>query len=553
LASLADFSISLESRYLLGQVAYDPVSHRYDPDYVDPTRNQQSMFAYRLRLDATPGFFQSPSGRSALVPFALNLSLGRGPRTIDDLLSPKLGGSGEGGGGPGSGQRPPSDVQSYEWMVERLSGGFTTTVRLERDMQGFWQTVVAVPSEGRYRVTLRVELDDGSVLTQTRDFLAREFLVGLIGDSFASGEGNPTAPGTASITVGSLQCDSTTFSIFLKNKLSIDINMSNAPVWLEPKAHRSYRSGHSVAIGMLESTTERVGTVITYLDMARSGAQIARGLIAPNDGDVLDIGQIGEMRRTVGSRRLDALVISIGGNDLGFSGRISDLVESDFSWWPLSIGKDDNAARVKFQNTVDARLGTLENDYRALRDTIGAELNPRHVYITTYPTGLFEKTVEQNGQIEVKDGGPCGVFEGPDLDLDESDGRAIKEEASKLNDLIRRVAREFDWFVIDGVAEGFAGHGYCDDDTFWVSAEQSCRTQGDFDGMLHPNGRGHAVVAQLVSAALRENLIPRVPIGPTTGPPPVQPVGEKTDTPPANGPVTPVPPIALGEQDSTTE
>ncbi len=250
---------------------------------------------------------------------------------------------------------------------------------------------------------------------------------------------------------------------------------------------------------------------MTFLSFARSGAEIREGLLGPRDGgrdaEWIGIGEIEEARRTVAGRQIDALIISIGGNDIGFAGTLTDLVADDRPTW-LSTGNDTNA-RKRIIAEAEARLEKLENEkpssaYDELKAAIDFKLKPRQVYLLEYPTGLFE-TIAPDG--EVIDGKPCGVLEGPDIDLSRADGRETKRLGKLLNDLNRKKANEFGWIFINGIESEFAGHGYCAPKSFWVVAEESCRNQGDFEGMMHPNAKGQDVFRRRIAQVLRRELI----------------------------------------------
>lgn len=112
-----------------------------------------------------------------------------------------------------------------------------------------------------------------------------------------------------------------------------------------------------------------------------------------------------------------------------------------------------------------------------------------------YPTDLFY--VERpDGQLRFS---ACNVFktEVGLLSVDATEGALIKKAAETLNALSKRKAAEFGWHFVE-IAPDFAGHGYCRDDAerMWIRAEESCRNDGDFDGSMHPNYRGHTVTAQ---------------------------------------------------------
>ena len=79
--------------------------------------------------------------------------------------------------------------------------------------------------------------------------------------------------------------------------------------------------------------------------------------------------------------------------------------------------------------------------------------------------------------------------------------------ATLLNGEVRLAAEAHGWKLVDGIVEGFSGHGYCvTGQSFFRSAEDSCDMQGDFDGILHPNENGQAVYARAMARVSREVL-----------------------------------------------
>jgi hypothetical protein len=92
---------------------------------------------------------------------------------------------------------------------------------------------------------------------------------------------------------------------------------------------------------------------------------------------------------------------------------------------------------------------------------------------------------------------------------------------TQLNRHIHEFAAAKGWTLIDGIAERFAGHGYCatpDPDrpgeatnrrgSYFNSAEQSCRDQGDFEGTMHPNEYGHDVYAERIATVIGADTHP---------------------------------------------
>lgn len=237
--------------------------------------------------------------------------------------------------------------------------------------------------------------------------------------------------------------------------------------------------------------------MVTFLSFASSGAEIETGLFEPQR-DFQDVGQIEEARRTVAGRKIDALLLSIGGNDVGFGPGLKDLVK-DF----MGQGQDATFAEI------NTKIAQLPQKYLRLAERIEDRLNPRKVYITEYPTAFFDRS-------DGTPGGGCGIFDSSfELDISAEDGRRIRDAGRRLNAAVRQAADRHGWVFVDGIEAGFAGHGYCSDNSFFVFAEDSCRQQGNFEGTMHPNAAGHAVYSRRLQAALARRLFPRVLV-PTT-------------------------------------
>lgn len=266
---------------------------------------------------------------------------------------------------------------------------------------------------------------------------------------------------------------------------------------------------------------------VVFASFARSGAGVFDGLLRSQGGatDYIGAGQLEECRRTAAGRRIDAMMISIGGNDAGFEGVLRDLLVRDSVFReqrPFLGTGDDAAERRRVSDRLDQILGVglppgqkgdLETAFDALNDRLQRLRQAPglgEVYISGYATSLFQVRNEQ-GRLRFRS---CGVFAGPDLDVTEPDGRVIRSRGRVLNALIRRKADEFGWHFVDVEAD-FRGHGYCEsaDQTYWVSMEESCRRQGDFEGTIHPNFRGHAAIGFRLSQAMRRYTIP-TPRGP---------------------------------------
>jgi hypothetical protein len=525
--SFADFDIwpqyrfeSLVSDTLWSGVGAERLASQYNPDRHEYERIYTHPPSYPLRLSAERGLRSSNQPSTAFVIDPTP----QFPLSIDDVLSwrpPRIGGDG------GSAPSLPEGFEAYEWSIVEQDGPFLLSERTELPVHATWILDVSLPRTGRYTIRLRVLFSDRPTEEQSVSYEVREFVIASIGDSFAAGEGNPDERGFPN---GRAQCSATTLSLALNNLFGLSISMDRNPTWLERLAHRSLRSGPAQAARQIQGQWRRndntiVDDWVTFVSFARSGAEIFDGLLGPQNGDddFIGAGQTEEMRRTLSGRSVDALLISIGGNDAGFSGALSDLVKKDFSIWHEWNDRENRSAVVaRAERRLGAGLpsgsrGPLETAFDALIAEVGQlrqEFSIRDVYITGYPTDLFDARDNQ-GNITVR---TCEVFQGPDLDLSRADARQVSRIGGLLNELIQRKAAEAGWIFVD-VAEDFRGRGYCagEDVTCWVSAQESCERQGDFRGMMHPNSSGQAVYAlRLANALARITTVrrPGVPISP---------------------------------------
>lgn len=553
----AQFSISMPSRHPANQTgddAYNRGKHYYRKDYVKPK-------SWTLQLTLEP--------RSSWSLY----------REVDDGVYE-------------------ANAHSLRWQVTQIGGAFSKIIVKELSLRGGPQseaapTEIQVPTPGEYEIRLQINLRSGKSVSSTRKYRFRDFLVVSIGDSFASGQGNPDHP--AALTPGDkLACEAATLTKFLRDvttkikdklnkwsddasdlsqeivgalpfvgemaadgieltesaaraylsmaskltKISISIvkgviggfvegaeavagifgwgdggefdeAVSRKARWISKYAYRSYRSGPSLAAREAEHESFDYAERITFLSFARSGSEVEKGLLGPralsginSDTWIGNIGQIEEVRKATSGRSIDALVISIGGNDAGFAGALTDLVMND----NFILGGKDAAERRKIEKNAVHRIKTeLPAYFDSLKQAIDTQLRPRKVFITEYPSGLFTK-FDDNGQ--VIDDRPGGIYDSWfDLDLTKEDGKAVRRLGEQLNQLIRAKAEYFGWIYVSGIDQGFAGHGYSAQRPYIVGAEESCRTQGDFEGMMHPNKDGHNIYRDCIARALRKHMI----------------------------------------------
>jgi hypothetical protein len=231
--------------------------------------------------------------------------------------------------------------------------------------------------------------------------VVRDYLIVSIGDSYGSGEGNPDVP--QKFATGPFD-------------IPLPIVTRNA-VWEDARCHRSATAGPAQAAMRLEMADPH--SSVTFLSFACSGANVKQhafdkanpldpyslngvvdngvGVLEPYAGTVPPAGapmlddQITEVKNGVGDRRVDALVMSGGGNDIGFA-NIATLCVVVVNCDGRSVTASDAArAAGATTQTLDARvhddLAALTGIYDQLADRLQNEpqLNVSKLYLTEYP------------------------------------------------------------------------------------------------------------------------------------------------------------------------
>lgn len=341
---------------------------------------------------------------------------------------------------------------------------------------------------------------DGATIATTRIEVKDRLIVSL-GDSFASGEGNPdravryqrgrvvrygsTDPRLRGYPARVGEWRNTGDQVFT----------DGAAQWLHRPCHRSLYSSHArVALHLaLADADER--TSITFLSVACTAAEVENGLFMPhmgNDREGTDehvtLSQLSGIARAIcapGStalgtanyalrategdaarershriftcpkdqaRAIDLLLLSIGGNDIGFSklvgwASLSDVAESALKG---TLTRDPARARPY--------LGALRHNYgevdRAVRDALHAE--PARVVLTAYPRMGFNERGTRCGS------GRVGMEVSPVFSFFGSRAASVERFAeNELTPLMREVASKHGWQWVDAHREMSRRHGFC--------------------------------------------------------------------------------------------
>ena len=316
---------------------------------------------------------------------------------------------------------------------------------------------------------------------------AQAFTIASIGDSYASGEGNPDKPQT--------------FKLFGFG------GVEKGPVWEEgQQCHRSRYAGPYLAA---HEIARIVNQPLTFIGLACTGAQIPVGLLGPFNPKTDDrVGpvppQIEQLKAKVGSGRIDLLLISIGGNDMGFANLIKNcaiLDSAQFIGFPGALCRQSQAVVKTLRENQEALPGKYKRLAQELRTMdIGA------VLISEYP----DPTKGADGKYCGSSGNHRMLLMHP-----ETVRWAYYNVVKPLNAAIHAAATEYGWAVVP-MMDVSAKHGYCAGKERWFLTEEEARfIQGPYeggfserdhlpagsvsDGSLHPNLAGHLVYARQIA------------------------------------------------------
>ena len=266
------------------------------------------------------------------------------------------------------------------------------------------------PGRKPVKVTLAVLPAAGAPASTQATVEVRDVLVVGMGDSIASGEGNPDRPvrlsdeGFCFERVGG----GAGAQFYLPGRAVARLSHDCPPPpsndlaawnearagWMLAQCHRSLYSYQTRTALMLAIAQPHV--LVTYLPLACSGATIANGLRGsqpaterpglPGDAPPRDVtGQFAQLASLTGDgqvRRPDLLLLTIGANDMGFSGLVANaMVQGKAERELLALGKiisNTASAREKLKSVLAKNFGGLR---ASLRKAMGGTL-ARVVFVT---------------------------------------------------------------------------------------------------------------------------------------------------------------------------
>ncbi len=398
----------------------------------------------------------------------------------------------------------------------------------------------------------------------------KDYLIISIGDSFASGEGNPDIPRQAS--------------------------SGNPARWQDERCHRSATAGPAQAALEIERNDRH--TSVTFLSFACSGATVGRPVydpigfdwvppfffLEPDEHKPRGTGMLGRYRGqqvpdTLGypadnsqvetyaayipsqinqlrtaltppdarpPRAPDALIMSGGGNDIYFVDIAEACLVTGDCFQNAAMFESPGSAGWSIDTLVKRALGNaigspdtnLKVSYRQLSDALNGltvnnvNVKPRHIYITEYP----DMGRDDNGNScrmldDIFWPNPWWVME----DFETEDAMNV---LLALNATVKYGANRYGWTYVDGMMSYMddpdmpvplvrgpdgKGHGYCATDNWIRKAEEAVVKQGPAErykttGTLHPAAQAH----QVYKERILHYMAPDLAAQPLTSPPQFQ-------------------------------
>jgi len=322
----------------------------------------------------------------------------------------------------------------------------------------------------------------GSTATGRTTVTIKDLLIVGLGDSTASGEGNPDQ-GITTVR------------------------------WQDRRCHRSARGFEAQAVARIEAASAK--SSVTYVPLACSGASITTGLLGPYAGIAPSGGaplppQVDAMKALIGSRRVDAVLLSVGINDLGF-GNVARFCFDDGVGAAQAAAVDcwskpypTSSSSTTLQAFVRSRRAALPGGYAQLAAAFQAAGIPASkIYATEYPNA----TRDEHGAvcdplIPYLDGTPLGFNVRGTITRSEA-AQAETELLQPVNAYLKDAAAAYRWHLVSGIASQSTTHGVCSTGSWFVDVRQSLIEQHDVRGTLHPNRQGHQAMAGMVVSALQ--------------------------------------------------
>lgn len=362
-----------------------------------------------------------------------------------------------------------------------------------------------VALEVPYPTGARLSVEVGSREVAAALAVVTDILVVGLGDSFGSGEGNPdvsvrfSRERSVSYGQGERAADLSGFPARVGNWQQIGDRafIEANPRWLDQACHRSLYS-HQLRAA-LQLAIERPTRAVTFVGFACSGAEIVDGLFlrykghewVPNPPELSQISSVaraqciekqarsydlpeayhigGKVPALQGglvllkcdpehSRKIDLVMVSIGGNDIGFSRLVANAVLADRSMLRRVGGW---FGQVHGFIEAGQQLDELDDRYKALNRALHNILHipwgeSDRVMLVSYPA----LTLLEDGRSSCPDG-RAGMTVVADFALSEAKARDSMIAGERMHGIMQDSSKQHGWSFVDRHRDAFLGRSIC--------------------------------------------------------------------------------------------
>ena len=472
----------------------------------------------------------------------------------------------------------PDPSTTYSWSLMPQGGGPATLVTRTAAEIGSGDLPTADVPAGVYTTTFRRIV--GGVVTDevTRPVSVRDILIVSLGDSYSSGEGNPERvqglslpkefpAGTIPYLRGSDLNQAEPAIAFVA--ASPFLSRTSEALWADGadgfygptpfgldmtednrQSHRSTLAATAQYALQLERSDPH--SSVTFVHVAQSGAttQTTIGAVPAfglEDPSYRLTPQTELIPAIVGSRPVDQLFISLGGNDVGFTTLAAGLVISDVTVTDV-LGQVSTISpgqlptilsRARGVISQSTALGLIRAGFNALAARLpagyasvqqalsGSGIAVDATFITEYPDPIriFKTFVDPNtGQpFTIPWWGPAIFDILPPAQVSATESFFVSQSIlTPLNAVARQSASANGWTYLTNIANAFTGHGYdaprfvdpIGNLRFLRTARESSLNQGPVgltgplhtSGTLHPNGLGHQAIKGVIVGDLTPSV-----------------------------------------------
>lgn len=356
---------------------------------------------------------------------------------------------------------------------------------------------IEIPYPNGAEISVNV-VGETPIITQAH---VKDLLIAGLGDSFASGEGNPNLPVAFA--------GQRRFRNMYPERRQNDAGGS--AVWTDELCHRSLYGQQLRAA--LQIAVENPQAAVTFLDYSCSGASIDAGILGPQtyvervangDNNQMAARPVSggekdsqlyrlmrelcaakpEMRRGIPTcpgnqfrRSIDFLFLSIGGNDIGFSNIVAWASLRDSastaiaSFFGATVSAKEFTRRMRdILPDAYARLSSVLESTLPITSAADGVFDPSRIVLTAYPDLVTNEAGEicEAAPNEGDDEDRYAANQSLDmfsswLTARESRLQAVREQFAILHKRMRDLAGDHGWTFAGHVYADrmFEGHGFC--------------------------------------------------------------------------------------------